>query len=178
MPHARRLTAAVSILGIGAAIVASAGSQAPQPRAEWRYYGGDKGQGSDFAGTYLDENDDVLGWGYHPPGSSFKVYTLAAALRAGYSLRSYWEWQPVDLPGAAGSNRIRNSARCGELEAEDPTPCSLLQSTISSVNVPFYRVTLSVGAANVLATARDAGIEAMYTNDRERVDLTALEHKE
>jgi membrane peptidoglycan carboxypeptidase len=139
------------------------------------YYGGDKGQGSDFAGTYLDENDDVLGWGYHPPGSSFKVYTLAAALRAGYSLRSYWEWQPVDLPGAAGGNRIRNSARCGELEAEDPTPCSLLQSTISSVNVPFYRVTLSVGAANVLATARDAGIEAMYTNDRERVDLTALE---
>jgi quinoprotein glucose dehydrogenase len=43
MAHAKRLTAAVSILGIGAAIVAAAGSQAPQPRAEWRYYGGDKG---------------------------------------------------------------------------------------------------------------------------------------
>jgi glucose dehydrogenase len=43
MAHARRLTAAVSILVIGAAIVAATGSQAPQPRAEWRYFGGDKG---------------------------------------------------------------------------------------------------------------------------------------
>jgi glucose dehydrogenase len=43
MAHAKRCTAAVSILGVGAAIVASAASQAPQSRAEWRYFGGDKG---------------------------------------------------------------------------------------------------------------------------------------
>ena len=43
MAHAKRLTAAVSILGAAAAIAASATSQAPQPRAEWRYFGGDKG---------------------------------------------------------------------------------------------------------------------------------------
>ena len=43
MAYARRLTATVSILGAAAAIVASATAQAPQPRAEWRYFGGDKG---------------------------------------------------------------------------------------------------------------------------------------
>ena len=36
----------------------------------------------------------MLGVGYHPPGSSFKVYTLAAALNEGISLNSYWRWQP------------------------------------------------------------------------------------
>ena len=43
MAYAKRLTAAVSMLGAAAAIVASATSQAPQPHAEWRYFGGDKG---------------------------------------------------------------------------------------------------------------------------------------
>ena len=42
MAHARRLTPAVSILGVAVAIVAAA-AQAPQARAEWRYFGGDKG---------------------------------------------------------------------------------------------------------------------------------------
>jgi quinoprotein glucose dehydrogenase len=43
MAYPKRLTAAVSMLSAAAAIVASATSQAPQPRAEWRYFGGDKG---------------------------------------------------------------------------------------------------------------------------------------
>ena len=67
------------------------------------YYGGHDGKGADYAGFYYDEKGerDRL----RPlsrPGSSFKVYTLAAALKAGISLNSYWQWTPHDMPGRTG----------------------------------------------------------------------------
>ena len=48
------------------------------------YFGGHDGKGADYAGFYYDEKDEATGVGRFPPGSSFKVYTLAAALKAGY----------------------------------------------------------------------------------------------
>jgi membrane peptidoglycan carboxypeptidase len=138
------------------------------------YYGGDDGLSNDYAGTYLNENGDLLGAGFHPPGSSFKVYTLAAALKANFALRSYWKWQPYDMQGASGDNRITNVSNCGNLPANSETPCTLLQSTVSSLNVPFYQLTLSVGPTNVLALARDAGIDAIWTDGRERIDLRSV----
>jgi membrane peptidoglycan carboxypeptidase len=135
------------------------------------YYGGHDGKGADYAGFYYDEQGDATGVGRHPPGSSFKVYTLAAALKAGFSLKSYWEWNPHDMQGRTGANQIKNASTCGSLKAGDKTPCSLLQSTISSLNVPYYQVTLSVGPAKVLEMARDAGIDYMWTDDLERRDL-------
>ena len=47
----------------------------------------------------------------------------------------------------------------------------LLQSTISSLNVPFYALTVSVTPTKVLEMARDAGIDYMWNDDRERQDL-------
>jgi membrane peptidoglycan carboxypeptidase len=78
------------------------------------------------------------------------------------------------MPGRTGANRIQNASTCGALKAGDRTPCSLLQSTISSLNVPFYQVTLSVGPAKVLEMARDAGIDYMWTDDLERRDLRTV----
>jgi membrane peptidoglycan carboxypeptidase len=49
------------------------------------YYGGHEGSGTDFAGSYVDETGAPAGFGMHQAGSSSSVYTLAAALRAGYS---------------------------------------------------------------------------------------------
>jgi membrane peptidoglycan carboxypeptidase len=49
----------------------------------------------------------------------------------------------------------------------------VLDSTIYSLNVPFYQVTLSVSPAKVLQMARDAGIDYMWTDDLERRDLRA-----
>jgi membrane peptidoglycan carboxypeptidase len=138
------------------------------------YYGGHDGKGADYAGFYYDQNDVATGVGRFPAGSSFKVYTLAAALKAGISLKSYWDWNPHDMQGRTGSNQIHNASTCGSLKAGDKTPCSLLQSTISSLNVPYYAVTLSTGPANVLKMARDAGIDYMWTDARERVDLRTL----
>jgi membrane peptidoglycan carboxypeptidase len=138
------------------------------------YYGGHDGKGADYAGFYYDEKGVATGVGRYPAGSSFKVYTLAAALKAGISLRSYWDWNPHDMPGRTGAARIRNASTCGALAAGDPTPCSLLQSTISSLNVPYYAVTVSVGPAKVLQMARDAGVDYMWTDARERQDLRTL----
>jgi membrane peptidoglycan carboxypeptidase len=138
------------------------------------YYGGHDGKGADYAGFYYDENDAATGVGRFPAGSSFKVYTLAAALKSGISLKSYWDWNPHDMLGRTGSNQIHNASTCGNLKAGDKTPCSLLQSTISSLNVPYYAVTLSTGPANVLKMARDAGVDYMWTDARDRVDLRTL----
>jgi membrane peptidoglycan carboxypeptidase len=138
------------------------------------YYGGHDGKGADYAGFYYDEKGVATGVGRFPAGSSFKIYTLAAALKAGISLKSYWDWNPHDMLGRTGKNQIRNASTCGDLKAGDPTPCSLLQSTISSLNVPFYAVTLSTGPAKVLQMARDAGVDYMWTDARDRVDLRPL----
>jgi membrane peptidoglycan carboxypeptidase len=133
-------------------------------------YGGSQGTGSDFAGVYHDEEDVLTGFGMHPPGSSFMVYTLAAALQAGSSLNSYWEWQPHDQPGRTGPNRVLNSSTC----PQDRTgACSLRDSVMASLNVPMYTVTLNVRPDKVLELARAAGIDSMWNDAKEYKDLAA-----
>src|SRR5690606_15701220 len=113
------------------------------------YYGGPDGTDVDYAGIYFDENGEGAGHGRHPPGSSFKVCTLAAALKAGYSLSSYWRRTPHAMPGRAKNNPVRNASSCkGDSKNRnnpDAPPCSLLQSTSDSLNVPFYELTVSLG---------------------------------
>ena len=131
------------------------------------YYGGADGTGADFAGTYVDESGEMAGFGRWPPGGSFQVHTLAAALRAGYSLNSTWYAESRDMPGRTGDNRVRNTSTCpggGEI-------CTLADSTLAGLNTTFYAVTVSLGAATVLDLARDAGIDAMWDDQLRRVDL-------
>ncbi len=140
------------------------------------YYGNHDGKGADYGGFYYDDKGEATGVGRFPPGSSFKVYTLAAALKANISLRSYWDWNPHDMLGRTGAAQVRNASTCGDLKAGDKTPCTLLQSTISSLNVPYYAVTLSVSPAKVLEMARNAGIDYMWTDARQRQDLRAVKN--
>jgi membrane peptidoglycan carboxypeptidase len=117
------------------------------------YYGGNnKGTDTDWAS---DEEP-------HPPASSFKVYTLAAALNAGISTQSLWDASEMHkgVNGAefdvANAGREVNSLPCG-------TKCTLETLTIQSFNVAFFKVTRQIGTEKVVSMAHNAGVKTMWT---------------
>ncbi|MEV6932478.1 penicillin-binding transpeptidase domain-containing protein, partial [Dactylosporangium sp. NPDC051485] len=147
------------------------------------YYGGDNGNGNDYAGYYIDPvrgDGKESCCGGHPPGSTFKIYTLATALMAGYRTDSYWNGVPQDFPGrtAALKNQVKNATEGVEPDCHSGSGkwCTLDEITVQSLNVPFYAITLEVGAARVINTARAAGITDMWATIQgqplpQRIDL-------
>ena len=77
------------------------------------YYGGDNGTGTDYAGKNTDSNGAISGG--HSPGSSFKIYTLAAALKAGKSIESRWKGKAFTPEGTKFkvSNAGTDNPSCG-----------------------------------------------------------------
>jgi len=141
------------------------------------YYGGNNGAGADYAGWYYDEAGVAHGFGQHSPGSSFKVYDLAEAIRQKVSVKSHWDTPPVkEFPASGRTNGspagpIRNagSAKC-------QPDCMLWEATVASLNVTFFDLTEHLGPANVIDMASKAGVDAMWTTvpgrpDPVRVDL-------
>ncbi|MDG4834756.1 transglycosylase domain-containing protein [Solwaraspora sp. WMMD1047] len=140
------------------------------------YYGGENGTGTDYAGYNIETDGRITGG--HPPGSTFKVYTLAAAMRAGISMDSRWDAtldedkeRDRDISNAG---REGNSIQC----PNNGKYCTLSTSTIQSYNVPFYWITKEIGPDKVVEAARDAGIRTMWTDKDEAVDLTQVEPSE
>jgi membrane peptidoglycan carboxypeptidase len=141
------------------------------------YYGGNDGVGADYAGWYYDEAGVARGFGEHPPGSSFKVYDLAEALRQKVSVKSHWDTPAVkEFPASgrtngspAGPVRNAGSAKC-------QPDCTLWEATVASLNVTFFDLTEHLGPANVIDMATKAGVDAMWTTqpghpDPVRIDL-------
>jgi membrane peptidoglycan carboxypeptidase len=138
------------------------------------YFGGHDGTGADYAGWYHAPSGRAAGYGAHPPGQTFGVYALAAALAAGISVRSRWDSPEVKQFPASGrlaANPVRDLARPPCQPA-----CSLVDATTASLNVPFFALTERLGAASVIDMAHAAGIDAMWVPEsaqanRQRVDL-------
>lgn len=174
-----RLTAPVNLRGQPADWQAALVAVEPGTGRVLAYYGGNSGTGADYAGWYTDANGDTVGYGQHPPGSSFKVYDLAEALRQGVSLTSIWDSPAVKEFPADGRT---NGSPAGPVRNSSTDPCqpkcTLVQATIASLNVPFFDLTEKLGPGNVIDMAQRAGIESMWT-DRAgkgtpvRVDLQA-----
>jgi membrane peptidoglycan carboxypeptidase len=136
------------------------------------YYGGEKGTGYDYAGLNVNEKTGALE-GTHSPGSTFKVYTMAAALKDGISTQSHWDALKLNDP--ARGKPLTNAGRDSDSSVSCKHYCTLEESAIQSYNVPFYWITKEIGASKVVDAAKAAGIRSMQPNDGAPVvDLTKV----
>ncbi|MDQ1604107.1 MAG: hypothetical protein QOE01_1952 [Actinomycetota bacterium] len=113
----------------------------PGTGAVWAMYGGDR------AGA-LDQVTQAR----VQPGSSFKAYALAAALKDGIGLKSRFDGNsPLKLPGT--DKEVNN-----EFHQSYGSSVDLIKATEDSINTAFVDLTLKLGAQKVLDAAIAAGI--------------------
>ena len=106
---------------------------------------------------YASESQFNYAWQAHrQPGSSFKTFVLATAIKQGIDPDStYYDGtspKTLDLPGG-GTWTVNNAEPGGGT-------MSLASATWESVNVIFAQLDLDVGPENVTHTAHQMGIEA------------------
>jgi membrane peptidoglycan carboxypeptidase len=86
------------------------------------------------------------------PGSAFKPFALAGALRDGISLRSRFEGNsPLEVPGT--DKEVNN-----EFDRDYGSSVDLVTGIEQSINTVFVDLTLEMGARKVVNAAVDAGI--------------------
>jgi membrane peptidoglycan carboxypeptidase len=148
------------------------------------YYGGDAGDGTDYAGCY---NDPVLDasncGGRHPPGSTAKAAVLATALTQGISIDSYWNGvSPREFPkeGRTGRHAVTNSGgeQCATKLPDGTEPCQLWKALADSVNTVFYAVSEKVTPQKVLNMWHALGVNTMWTptgkGTEQAIDFTGI----
>jgi penicillin-binding protein 1A len=128
--------------------------------------------GRNFAETNLDLVTGLPGCtkycGRHQTGSSFKLFTLAAAFREGippgqvYSSRS-----PVDLSEPCNGWKPNNAEGPGDMGYID-----LYTATADSINVVFGQLAADVGPPNIARAAEDLGISPPLPSGPEDCSIT------
>jgi membrane peptidoglycan carboxypeptidase len=144
------------------------------------YYGAANGAGYDMAGWYADPvlSDGNPTGANHPPGSTFKIYTLGAALKKGASIDSYWDGSPVrDFPASGRSRQNRPPNPVTNSGSSCPGGCPLWYGLEQSMNTVFFAVGEWVTAAKVVDFARAAGIRSMWASVRDEQDPNKLVSK-
>jgi len=89
----------------------------------------------------------------YPPGSTFKIVTVSAAIEAGYGLQSEWP-NPSQLDLPLTSATIQNF---GGETCPGGAKTTLLTAFVNSCNVIFGEIGLKVGAERLAAQARAFG---------------------
>lgn len=129
------------------------------------YYGGNSGTGADYAGWYTTEDGRAVGFGSHPPGSSFKVYDLVEALHQNISLQTHFDSPASKEFPASGRTKASAAGPVRNASTADCQPsCSLVDATVASLNVPFFDLTEKLGVGKVIEMAAKAGIDYMWAN--------------
>ncbi|GAB2580448.1 hypothetical protein Aab01nite_56980 [Paractinoplanes abujensis] len=130
------------------------------------YYAGDDPDGLDYGGYLSGDGKKIIGG--QSPGSTFKIYTLAAGLKEDISFKTTWDGTKLRPNGTKISNAGADpGAVCkGKIKF-----CDLETATIKSYNFPFYWIADAIGRDKVIAAARDAGVRHMFTDDGKMVDL-------
>jgi len=102
--------------------------------------------------------------GHRQPGSAFKPFTLAVALRSGqYSPDSVITSQPIDpiVPHSGGRERFRVHNFGNHYSG----PITLADATASSDNSVFTQVGINVGTSRIARMARAMGIRSPVSNN-------------
>lgn len=136
------------------------------------YYGGPDAASWDYAGpNYTDDGKTFIGGG-RPPGSTFKIYTLLAALSEGYGMDTIWD---STLEKVNGGGKINNSGREGGSLKCPPKACDLETSVEQSYNFTFYWLADALGPEKVIEVAHKAGIQLIGDPETTaRYDLNKL----
>ncbi|SDT73777.1 transglycosylase domain-containing protein [Actinoplanes derwentensis] len=131
-------------------------------------YGGDNPTGTDYAGYMSGNGEGVLDNAGQSPGSTFKIYTLAAGLKEDISFDTVWDGTKERNGGGKISNAGASDANTcnGKISF-----CDLRTGTIKSYNFPFYWIADTIGQDKVIEAARDAGVQTMWTDDAKKIDL-------
>jgi penicillin-binding protein 1A len=110
--------------------------------------------GTDFATSQFD----AASAGGRQPGSSFKTFTLVAALEAGRHLNDQVNGaEPCPVPNPRGKP---NPWKPTNFEGEAFGRLSLMDATVHSVNCAFARVISSIGPQRVVDVAHSMGVTA------------------
>ncbi|WP_203774501.1 transglycosylase domain-containing protein [Paractinoplanes deccanensis] len=154
--HSKPATYQASVIGID-----------PKTGAVLGYYAGDDPNGLDYGG-YMDGQTLKITGG-QSPGSTFKLYTLAAGLKEDISFKTTWDGTKTRPNGKKISNAgAEDSAICkGKIKY-----CDLEYSTIKSYNFPFYWIADGIGREKVIQAAVDAGVQHMFPDKGDAIDLT------
>jgi membrane peptidoglycan carboxypeptidase len=130
------------------------------------YYGGPDRVGWDYAGpNYNEDTGELLAAG-RPPGSTFKIYTLLAALENGYNFETTWDSEKKNKRNQKISNSDRSNLRC------DKKRCPLDKATVESYNFPFYWLADEMRPHTVLEAAHKAGITSIQATSGKVIDLS------
>ena len=153
--HGRPATYQAAVIGID-----------PKTGRVLGYYGGDNPLGTDYGG-YLNGTGTRIDGG-QSPGSSFKIYTLAAGLQQDLSFDSIW-----DSTKKRDNGKVINNAGAdlGTICKGQTKNCDLETATIKSYNFPFYWLADEMGPDKVIAAAKAAGLRHMYTDGGKQIDL-------
>jgi len=153
--HERPATYQAAVIGID-----------PQTGRVLGYYGGDDPAGLDYGGYLSGDGKKIIGG--QSPGSTFKIYTLAAALKEDISFKTTWDGSKLRPNGTEISNA---GADPGTVCKGKIKFCDLETATVKSYNFPFYWISDGIGRDKVIAAARDAGVGHMFTDDGKMVNL-------
>ena len=141
----------------------------PNTGAVLGYYGGDDPNGTDYGGYLSGDGTKIIGG--QSPGSTMKIYTLAAGLKEGISFETRWDGEKLRPNGTKISNAGQDPGiTC--LTGGGIKNCDLETATIHSYNFPFYWIADAIGRDKVISAARAAGLKHLYTDSGKLVDLT------
>lgn len=119
----------------------------------------------------VDPTFDRARYGLYPPGSTFKLVTAAAALRADPTLASM-TFQCSRLPDNRVGARIQGWARPIRDDIHDHTPhgsIAMREAVARSCNAYFAQLAVQLGVETLAETAGAAGIALSPTSDARRL---------